>query len=282
MKRNFNDWLSTFTWCIFNYHYYIDFESVYRNLDAYKDELNLLYCLIGSPKPDEEFKRLVSKFPSVLKCIPILLAKRENDIYAADENGEFTYHFNEPNQSVDQYCYFMQETGLFDLFQKHLTNSVIDYVTGVEAGLNSNARKNRGGDQMEDLVESYIKKLGVEYHKEMYLSEIEQKWGFNLSSLSNAGKATKRFDFVIYAHNHVYAIETNFYGGGGSKLNEVARSYKELTQESTSIPNFSFVWITDGAGWQSAKNNLEETFDVLETLYNIHDLKDGALKKLIG
>ena len=121
---------------------------------------------------------------------------------------------------------------------------------------------------MEDLVEKYIQAAGfkkdVNYFKEMYLKDIEQKWDIDLSALSNQGKAAKRFDFVIKTDNQIYGIETNFYGGGGSKLNETARSYKMLSQEADTIDGFTFVWFTDGIGWKSAKGNLRETFDVMD------------------
>lgn len=157
----------------------------------------------------------------------------------------------------------------------------MDYVLGVETGLNSNARKNRGGHLMEDLVERYIVQAGfirdTTYFKEMCLSEIEDKFHLDLSAISNQGKTEKRFDFVLVKDNIIYAIECNFYSSGGSKLNETARSYKSIALESQNIENFKFVWFTDGKGWESARNNLEETFEVLDTLYSIHDLENGIL-----
>ena len=133
----------------------------------------------------------------------------------------------------------MKQTGLFDLLQNHLVNNLVDYVTGVETGLDSNGRKNRGGHLMEDLVEKYIKEAGfvkdVTYFKEMYLVDIEKKWDLNLSVLSNQGKVAKRFDFVIKTKNSIYAIETNFYSGGGSKLNETARREIEVLSNNKNI-----------------------------------------------
>jgi type II restriction enzyme len=175
----------------------------------------------------------------------------------------------------------MQKTGLFDLLKDHLVNNLYDYVTGVETGLDSNGRKNRGGHLMENLVENYIKKANTqEYYKEMYRSKIENKWCIDLSKISNQGKSEKRFDFVIKSPKMIYGIETNFYSGSGSKLNETARSYKTLAQEAESIKGFTFVWITDGNGWGNAKNNLEETFDIMEHIYNINDLENGIINKI--
>lgn len=178
----------------------------------------------------------------------------------------------------------MRKTGLFDLISEHIINNLVDYVTGVEVGLDSNGRKNRGGHLMEDLVESYIIKSGFRrdenYFKEMYLVEIEEKWGLDLSSISNNGDAAKRFDFVVKTPSAVYAIETNFYRANGSKLNETARSYKMIAEEAKNIEGFVFVWFTDGIGWQGARHNLKETFDVLDNIYNIHDLESNIIKEI--
>ncbi len=168
--------------------------------------------------------------------------------------------------------------------RNHIINNLVDYATGVETGLDSNGRKNRGGHLMEDLVESFIKKAGFvkdkTYFKEMYIHQITAKWGVDLSAISNQGKMEKRFDFVVKTSSMIYGIETNFYGSEGSKLNETARSYKTLALETDTADGFTFVWFTDGKGWTSARNNLEETFDVMEHIYNINDLENGIINEV--
>ena len=283
MSKDFNQWLSTFRESIANYTYYVDFETVYKNYEDIKIELNILNSLIGSKNIENDFEVLVQRYPEVLRVIPILIAKREMDIYCMDKNGSFNYNFKKANYPISQYNYFMKETGLFELISNRLINNLVDYVLGVEAGLNSNGRKNRGGHLMEDLVESFIQKAGfikgVSYFKEMYLTDLETKTGLDLSALSNDGKTEKRFDYVIITSKSVYACECNFYASGGSKLNETARSYKTLALESKGIEGFKFVWFTDGVGWISARNNLRETFDVLDTIYNIKELEEGILEE---
>jgi len=280
MKRNFDEWLSEFRGSIANYDYYIDFNKI----NKIKVELNILNSLIGSNNIEKDFENILSKYPETLKCIPLLLAVRANEIYAVDSDGEFTYNFKQQNYSVDQYKIFMRKTGLFNLLQNHIINNLVDYTTGVETGLDSNGRKNRGGHLMEDLVESFIQKAGYKknetYFKEMYIHAITDKWGIDLSAISNSGKSEKRFDFVIKTSNKIYGIETNFYASGGSKLNETARSYKQIAQEVDTIDGFTFIWFTDGSGWKSARHNLEETFDVMETIFNIKDLENGILSQL--
>ena len=284
MERDFNVWMSGFRDSIADYGYYIDFEKVYRNVDSVKIELNLLNSLIGSKNIEADFSSLVKKYPEVLKCIPLLLAVRANELYCQDENGGVLYKFNAAGIETERYTYFMRKTGLFDLLENHIVSNLVDYVTGVETGLDSNGRKNRGGHLMEDLVESYIRKAGFikdeSYFKEVYIHQITEMWNIDLSAISNQGKMEKRFDFVVRTPGMIYGIETNFYGSSGSKLNETARSYKTLALETDTIDGFTFVWFTDGKGWTSARHNLEETFDVMEHIYSIKDLESGIISEV--
>ena len=184
MKRDFKEWLGQFRNSIADYKYYVDFNKVYGNIENIKIELNILNSLIGSQNIEDDFDKIYEKYPEILKCIPILIAKREYEIYAIDSEGEFTYNFVKPNYSVEQYKVFMRKTGLFDLLSNHIIKDLVDYVTGVEVGLDSNGRKNRGGHLMENLVESFILKAGFvkdeNYFKEMYLKDIEKRWDIDL------------------------------------------------------------------------------------------------------
>lgn len=284
LNRNFNEWLSKFKTSISDYTYYVDFEKIYKNIDKVKVELNILNSLIGSKNIKEDFQNILIKYPETLECIPLLLAVRSREIFVKDEINEYLFKFDKMVYSINDYIKFMKESGLFDLLQNHIINNLYDYVLGIEVGLDSNGRKNRGGHLMENLVESYIIKAGykkdVDYFKEMYLKDIEKKWNLDLSEMSGNNVSTKRFDFVIKTDNQVYVMETNFYSSGGSKLNETARSYKMLAQESKKVNGVTFIWFTDGTGWNNARKNLEETFNELETMYNINDLENGILDKL--
>lgn len=284
MNRNFNDWFSKFKSSISNYSYYVNFDKIYEQADKYKVELNILNSLIGSKNIEEDFENIIVKYPETLEVIPMLLAVRSNEIFIKDKTDEYLFKFNKLIYSIEDYIKFMRETGLFELLQNHIINNLYDYLLGVEVGLDSNGRKNRGGHLMEDLVEEYIVKAGYEkgisYFKEMYLADIEKKWNLDLSAMSGNNTSTKRFDFVIKTDNQVYVIETNFYSSGGSKLNETARSYKMLAEESKRVKGVTFIWFTDGLGWIGARKNLEETFNELDTLYNIDDLDNGILERL--
>lgn len=286
MKRDFNEWLGKFKQSISDYTYYVNFDKIYSNVDKVKVELNILNSLIGSKNIEDEFENIILKYPETLECIPLLLAVRSKEIFVKDLINEYLFKFDKMVYSIKDYIRFMRESGLFELLQNHIINNLYDYVLGVEVGLDSNGRKNRGGHLMENLVESYIVKAGFRkgetYFKEMYLKDIEKKWNLDLSAMSGNNVSTKRFDFVIKTNNQVYVIETNFYGGsgGGSKLNETARSYKMLAQESKLVDGVTFIWITDGTSWKSARKNLEETFNELDTIYNINDLENGIIEKL--
>lgn len=285
--RDFDEWFKGLRSSIADYKYYTNFEKVFGRVELIKVELNILNSLIGSPNIEDEFTSIIGKYPEVLKCIPILLAKRETDILILDpQKGTLNYHFNDRiDYSLDQYKIFMRETGLFDLLQHRIINNLVDYVTGVEVGLDSNGRKNRGGHLMENIVEAHLIKAGLirdtTYFKEMRISDIQKKWGIDLSSISNKGKSEKRFDFVVKGVNTIYGIETNCYLSGGSKLNETARSYKSIAMGVRDLDYFKFIWITDGIGWKSAKNNLRETFDILDHVYNINDLESGIIQQIL-
>lgn len=284
MTRIFKNWISTFRSSISDFRYYVDFDKVYENVQNIKVELNILNSLIGTKNFDEDFKMICHQYPQTLKCIPILLAVRQMEIEVSQQYINRTYYFNVHNNhtnSIEEYLEFMEKTGLKDLIENHVINNLVDYVLGVEVGLDSNGRKNRGGHLMESLLESYIRDLHAEYYKEMYTRDIEKKWHVDLSLLTNMGDVAKRFDFVVKTNSQIYVFETNFYRTGGSKLNETARSYKKISEEIDKIDGVTFIWVTDGYGWLSAKRNLKETFDILEHLYNINDLDHHVLDNVI-
>lgn len=284
MERDFDKWFETFIESISSYDYYINLKKVYENISDIEIKLNLLNYMVGKPNIEEVFVEIIKKYPECLECIPILLAVRNKEIKIFENEEVIEYNFDRKDENIEKFKYFMKRSGLFNLISKHCINNLVDYVLGVEVGLDSNGRKNRGGHLMEDLVEGYLIKSGlkkdVTYFKEMKISKIEEKWDLDLSAISNKGKTEKRFDFVIKGENKVYGIETNFYFNNGSKLNETARSYKTIALESNEIEKFEFVWITDGYGWKGAKNNLIETYEIMEHLYNINDLKNGIIERL--
>lgn len=284
-NRDFNEWLTTMTDTIADWTYYTDFPKIYDNVEKIKIPLNIMNSLIGSKNIRQDFLDLYQSYPEILKVVPILIAKRlKETIIVKDPIKDFYFDFRKPNYSIEEYAMFLEKSGIFDLLETHIVSNLLDYVTGVEAGMDTHARKNRTGHAMENIVQNYLEAagyvLGETLFKEIYQDEIEERFSVDLSAITNEGNTDKRFDFVIKSDSTIYLIETNFYVGGGSKLNETARSYKMIAQETNTIQNVEFMWFTDGQGWFKAKKNLRETFDVLPHLYNTNDLKNDILKTL--
>jgi type II restriction enzyme len=283
IDRDFDQWLATFRNTNNTFSYWVDFEKVLNNADKVKVELNILNSLIGSANIENDFINIVEKYPETLQCVPLLIAVRSLEV----EQVEGVFEFSEYCANIsfhkeqEKYIEFMERTGLFDLIKNRKVKNLYDYVVGIEVGLDTNARKNRGGDLMSKIVSDYFDNKKVKYEKEITTQELEKRFNLNLSPITNSGQASKRFDFIVENRGVIYGIEVNFYSGSGSKLNETARSYKEIALASKNIKNFKFVWITDGAGWKTAKNNLKETFDVLPEMFNIKDLYDGKFVDLL-
>ena len=284
--RNFDEWLNTMTDSVASWTYYTDFEKVYENVNDIKIPLCLLNSLIGSKNIKQDFLKLYEEYPEVLRAVPIIIAKRLKDIVVVkDPEKDFYFDFRKHDYTPEEYSLFMEKTGIYDLLEHHLVASLLDYVTGVEVGMDTNGRKNRTGHSMEAIVQQYLEQegyvMGETMFKEIYQNEIEERFNVDLSAITNEGTTQKRFDYVIKSSKTIYLIEVNFYATGGSKLNETARSYKMITEETRNIPDEEFMWFTDGIGWHKAKNNLRETFEVLPNLYNINDLSNGVLKNII-
>ena len=280
-KKPFNEWIKSFKSSINQYNFYTDFKKVYDNVYDYKVEINLLNSLVGSQNIRQEFLHLIRRYPECIEAIPLLLAVRAKEVYCQENGKGIIYDFSAVNSQTD-YAYFMEKTGLFDLLSQHLRGNLWDYVTGIEVGMDSNARKNRGGDQMENLVEDFIRLAGFiknkTYFKEIYSREVEKLFEVNLTPLSAV--STKRWDFILKTEDNVYLIETNFYSSSGSKLNEIARSYIEISERAEKIKGTRFMWITDGWGWRKARKNLQEAYIEIPYLYDIADMEAGLFSSL--
>lgn len=287
MKQEFNDLLKNLKNTIADYKYYTDFEKVYRHVNGIKIELNILNSLIGSEQIETDFINLINEYPKTLKVIPLLLAIRKNGNTVPVLDGRLiSFNFSKRELFDLDYIRFMRESGLFDLLENSKIKSLFDYVTGVEVGLDTNARKNRTGSAMENIVEGFIKMTNHKaYTKETTKEEIKSLYGINLdlylTSEESLKIAEKRFDFVIKTDSNLFVVETNFFSGGGSKLNETARSFKSLASDFRDNDDVTFIWITDGVGWKTAKNNLRETYDVMQHLYTLTDLENGVLNQVI-
>lgn len=285
MKRNFEDIIGSLKDSIATYDYYVDFKKVYSNVSRVEMQLNLLNYLIGKNNIEEEFGKLLVEYPDILQVIPILLAVREGQIKIID--GEYIcYDFKKPNRNLNDYIKLLKESGLVELLENKKVKNLVDYVTGVEVGLDTNARKNRTGKTMETLVESFIKQIpNVDYLVQASKGQISEHYKTNVLNNLQLDKendnTNKRFDFVFKGKSgDIILIETNYYSGGGSKLNETARSYSKLANDIKELNGVKFVWITDGKGWLTTQNNLREAYNNIEYLFTIEDLESDILENL--
>ena len=250
--------------------FYCNFKKINNNVEAIAIKLNQLNYLIGQEDLDGAIRKLWDENPKVFSIMDILIAvrKKENKkVIMEDGSMKLISHFFDDVEGVIDYIH---GTGLDGVLQNKQIKNLVDYVFGVETGLDTNARKNRSGHLMEGQVASILDKAGIEYRQEVYSTEYPE--------LAVLGEDKKRFDFVVEASNNKYFIEVNFYSDGGSKLNEVARAYSELSPKINDVDGFEFVWITDGKGWEKAKNKLEEAFYAIPNVYNLTTIKDFVEK----
>lgn len=247
--------------------FFCDFDKIHDNVEDIKLSLCMLNSLIGSTNLRASVETIWNRDKTAFNVMDILIAVRsEGKKKVLNSLGECVV-LDTLFHSVDGVMEFLTDTGLADVFQTQKITNLVDYVFGVETGLDSNARKNRSGHVMEDVVADLFADNGITYRKEVYSSE----W----SALTQAlGEDEKRFDYVVETPNKIYLIEVNFYSGGGSKLNEVARAYSEIAPKINAVEGFEFVWITDGIGWNSAKNKLQEAFYTIPSIYNLTSIEE--------
>lgn len=250
--------------------FFSDFAKILSNVDAVSMKLNQLNYLIGKDDMDAAIRRLWDENAKVFSVLDILIAVRKGDNKKAiDRNGRIRLiedFFKTPEDVIE----YVEDTGLRQVLQDCRITNLVDYVFGVETGLDTNARKNRSGDIMGNKVAGLFTDGGVDFRREVNSTEFE--------ALECLGEDRKRFDFLVETAVTKYLIEVNFYSGGGSKLNEVARSYSELAPKINRVPGFEFVWITDGIGWRSARNKLEEAFYTIPEVYNLTTIGDFIAK----
>lgn len=290
-NETFNYLLSTLKDSIKGWDYFVNWNKVNLNVKSVEVNLNILNYLIGKENIREELKMLLGKYPEVVQVIPVLIACRENtfkilktenkeDISFELEEYEFNKHKSLSEEEINKVIYFCENTGILKIIQNKQVKNLVDYVMGVEVGLDSNGRKNRSGTAMEDLVESYIKKL-CKKHSYDYIAQatpkgIKDRWNLEIK----VDKASRRFDFAIKTNKKLFLVETNYYGGGGSKLKATAGEYKTLQDVITS-DGHELIWITDGLGWITASKPLQETFEHNNYLLNLTMVQDGILEEIL-
>ena len=267
MAKDFNKFMSQLQETNQTLDFFCDFDKISRNVEDIKLSLCILNSLIGSTDMRKSVETIWSRDKSAFDVMDILIAVRSEGKKKFLNSSGNCIVLDSLFESIDGVMEFLDNTGLTDIFQTRKINDLVDYVFGIETGLDTNARKNRSGHVMENMVARIFDKNGISYRQEVYSSE----WPDITKVL---GDDEKRFDFVIETSTKIYLMEVNFYSGGGSKLNEVARSYSDIAPKINSIPGFEFVWITDGIGWKSAKNKLQEAYSIIPSIYNLTNINE--------
>lgn len=267
MEKAFNTFMSQLQKTNQQLDFFCDFEKIENNVNEIKLSLCVLNSLIGTSNLRESVETIWNRDPKAFEVLPILIAVRNgHSKIVLDTKGQPTL-LSSFYRNVDSILEYLESTGLAYILQNKKINDLVDYVFGIETGLDTNARKNRSGKLMENIVGKLMSSHGIPFRKEVCSNE----WSEIKAVL---GKDEKRFDFVIYTPTTIYLTEVNFYSGGGSKLNEVARSYSEIAPKINSIKGFEFVWITDGIGWISARNKLQEAYQIIPHVYNLTNINE--------
>ena len=267
MDKDFDKFMSQLQETNQTLDFFCDFDKISANVDNIKLSLCMLNSMIGTTDLRKSVETIWNRDRSAFSIMDILIAVRSEGKKVVLNSAGNCIVLDKLFTSIDGVLEYLEGTGLADLFRQKKINDLVDYVFGIETGLDSNARKNRSGHVMENMVANILDKNGVKYRQEVYSTE----WP-NLQKV--LGDDEKRFDFVIKTTSKTYLIEVNFYSGGGSKLNEVARSYSDIAPKVNSVPGFEFVWITDGVGWKSARNKLQEAYSIIPSIYNLTDIVD--------
>lgn len=264
MSEQFKIFISQLTETNATLDYFTDFTKIKSNVNRIAIKLNQLNYLIGAPNLNAAVKEIFDENPKAFEVLDILIAIRKNRNAKTFNNKGNIVMIDSYFATPASICEYIEETGLGEIFRNKDVKNLVDYVFGIEVGLDTNARKNRGGENMSKAVSLFFDKANVKYKKEVSNTIYPE--------IVSLGADVKRFDFVIKTKKKTYLIEANYYNSGGSKLNETARSYSDVAPKINQYDNFEFVWITDGQGWLSAKNKLEEAYNIIPSLYNLTTL----------
>lgn len=289
---NFEDLKNTLQDSIFTWDYFTDFEKVKINIKKVEKELNILNYLIGKDNLEEEFIILICEYPNIRNALLLLIAVRKDKLTdtpiitdidtLVPENKKYIFYDPLNDNIKSELLIFFRESRLKDIFEKKYVKNLVDYCFGVEVGFDTNARKNRTGTLMENIVSNYLEEFckenkGFSYIEQATQKRIKESFDYSIQ----IDKNSRRFDFALYNHNikKIYLIEVNYYSGGGSKLKATAGEYQYLN-DFVKSQNIDFVWITDGKGWLTSLNPLEETFNHNDYVINLNMIKNGILEEI--
>ena len=289
-EQGFEDFYRTLRPSLKLWDFFVNWDKVFRNTKQIEIYLNIWNYLLGKPNFDAEFKSLLKQHPEIVIAIPSLIVRdgsASQTFHIIEDISDLTqpdnlFDFSKPAKTeadIEKALAFVRNTGLVKLFSKDGVKNLVDYAIGVEAGLDSNGRKNRSGTSMESVVEAYLsdftKNSKLKFIPQATPKKIKELWGFNVP----VDKSSRSFDFAISNGIQLVLMEVNFYGGGGSKLKATAGEYKGL-HDLLNLPNVKFVWITDGEGWTTTKLPLKSAYEHIDYVWNLNWLSRGYLEDL--
>ena len=267
LKPNINTW-----------SYFVDWQSVRSKVESIEVELNILNSLIGVKNLKQKLTKLILQYPNIVKTFPILLAIRAKSVQVLVDTENFIYRNfdfekNKINKDeAEDLADFVISSGLGEMVSDKKLKNFVDYVLGVEVGIQTNARKNRTGKLMEAIVENFILKtcnqIKADYLPQATKQKIKEAWDIDI----HIEKSNRKIDFAIFHKQKLFFIETNFYAGGGSKLKSTAGEYISMAQ-FWQQQDIEFIWVTDGYGWKNTLKPLREYFDKGYFLLNLEMLK---------
>ncbi len=271
--------------------YWFNFKNVDTNIKDYDTpDLYTLDYLIG--KSENEMNLFFIERPHLLKLVPKLLGIRDEKfekqnkdkiLKVQDVDKVYTLNFNKiESNKIDLYLKFIKDSGLSTVLCGGLKKSVHDYAYGVEAGMDSNGRKNRSGSMGESYLESVLNQIsndsGWIAHGQTTYDSCVIWYNIHLDGFEN-----RRFDGSLFnpSRKQLYLFEVNNFNSGGSKSKASATEFKDL-HERFSRTNHEFIYITDGKGWDSDKSHLKEAMEYIGKVFNYRMIESGYLKDYLG
>lgn len=265
--------------------YWINFDNVQKNIQLYDEpDLYTLDYLIG--KNEEEIKQFFRTRPHLLLMVPKLLGirddkleKKKTFLKVQEIDGEIFLNFKEIDlENLEKYIEFLYDSGLLWVFKKGVRKSIHDYAVGLEAGMDSNGRKNRSGKAGEAFLEEVLENIAKErnwlHYGQTTGDDAKKLYGVDLGEEFQ----NRKFDGSLYnsERSKLYLFEVNNFNSNGSKMKASATEFKDL-HSRFSRTNHEFIYITDGRGWDSDKSHLKEAMEYIGKVFNYNMVKSGYL-----
>lgn len=259
---------------------FISWSQIDNKFDQFKPGI-IFYSELGRvTRTDEEFEEyffdgiLSSDSPGFLIKTGFELLGHTGEIYVSNEDylklssldKKIDSENEEDQKIVGSFVRVICDLGIRSVSQ-HI--ALENYFIGVQVGLESNRRKNVGGEAFKQAVKQEL---------ELILSELKNE---GLNCVLNEeekifyidGVTSKKVDFSLKSKEKELGIEVNFYTASGSKPTEIKRGYTTVNLDLEKV-GVTLAWITDGAGYFDMKNSLKEARDAHKNTYNFKMMQE--------